>query len=128
MSWTVFYYLQTRHQVSLSRKNSRFSIKSYFNIASKEFYAIEADERILVTSGNSFVSFNIVDLLLSLGYIVRGTVRSEKPWLNQVFDTKYGARKFQSVTVSTLDDKGALAAVLDGVSGVFHVVSITLSE
>ncbi|KAL4963384.1 uncharacterized protein BDV14DRAFT_176513 [Aspergillus stella-maris] len=93
-------------------------------MASKESYAIKIGERILVTGANGFIGSNIVDLLLSLGYIVRGTVRSERPWLNEVFEKRHGVEKFEPVTVPTLDDKKAVAAVLDGVSGVVHVVSI----
>ncbi|KAL5332432.1 NAD(P)-binding protein [Aspergillus crustosus] len=92
-------------------------------MASKDSYAIKVGERILVTGANGFVGSNIVDLLISLGYIVRGTVRSERPWLNEVLEKKHGAGKFESVTVPTLDDEKALAAVLDGVSGVVHVAS-----
>ncbi|KAL2828007.1 putative aldehyde reductase [Aspergillus cavernicola] len=92
-------------------------------MASTESYALKVGERILVTGANGFIGSTIIDLLLSLGYIVRGTVRSEKPWLNEVFESKYGAGKFESVNVPNLDDKEALEAVLDGVNGVIHVAS-----
>jgi hypothetical protein len=61
--------------------------------------------------------------LLSLGYIVRGTVRSEKPWLKEIFASKYGAGRFELPIVPTLDDKEILVKALDDVSGVVHVVS-----
>jgi nucleoside-diphosphate-sugar epimerase len=92
-------------------------------MASKESYAIKVGERILVTGANGFVGSSIADFLLSLGFIVRGTVRSERPWLKELFESKYGAGRFELVIVPALDDKEALAAVLDGVSGVVHVVS-----
>lgn len=91
-------------------------------MASQDSYALEVGERILVTGANGFIGSNIVDVLLSLGYIVRGTVRSEKPWLNELFKSKYGAGKFETVNLPTLDDKDALAAALDNVSGIVHVV------
>ncbi|KAL2821413.1 putative aldehyde reductase [Aspergillus cavernicola] len=94
-------------------------------MASKESYALKVGERILVTGANGFIGSNIVDFLLSLGYIVRGTVRSEKPWVNEVFESKYGAGKFEPFIVPNLDDKEAIDAVLKGVSGVVHVASDT---
>lgn len=94
-------------------------------MASKESYALQVGERILVTGANGFIGSNIADVLLSLGYFVRGTVRSEKPWLNEVFEAKYGAGHFESVNVPKLDDKEALRAVMKGISGVIHVVCAT---
>ncbi|KAK5674433.1 hypothetical protein LTS10_012821 [Elasticomyces elasticus] len=98
-------------------------------MASTESYAIRVGERIVVTGANGFVGSNIAYFLLSLGYIVRGTVRSEKPWLVEMFEAKYGAGRFESCVVPVLDDKEALARVLDGVSGVVHVASdVTFSS
>lgn len=91
-------------------------------MTSHDSYALKVGERILVTGANGFIGSNIVDVLLSLGYIVRGTVRSEKPWLNELFESKYGAGKFEIVNLPTLDDKDALAAALESVSGIVHVV------
>ncbi|KAL3480814.1 hypothetical protein BJX99DRAFT_272544 [Aspergillus californicus] len=91
----------------------------------QESYALKIGERVLVTGANGFIGSNVVDVLLSLGYIDRGTVRSEKPWLNELFESKYAAAKFETVIIPTLDDKDALAAVLDGVSGIIHVASDT---
>ncbi|KAK3652916.1 hypothetical protein LTR56_004864 [Elasticomyces elasticus] len=92
-------------------------------MASTESYAIRVGERILVTGANGFIGSNIVDFLLSLGYIVRGTVRSEKSWLTEMFELKYGAGRFESRVVPALDDKEALTTALDSISGVVHVAS-----
>lgn len=93
-------------------------------MASEDSYAIKVGKRIFVTGANSFVGSNIVDHLLSLGYIVRGSVRSERPWLNELFEFKYGAGRFETVIVPTLDDKAHLVTVLSGISGIIHVVSV----
>ncbi|KAK4918208.1 hypothetical protein LTR49_014064 [Elasticomyces elasticus] len=39
-----------------------------------------------------------------------------------MFEAKYGAGRFESCVVPVLDDKEALTKVLDGVSGVVHVI------
>lgn len=93
-------------------------------MASTESYAIEVGKRILVTGANGFIGSVIVDFLLSLGYIVRGTVRSKKPWLEEIFESRYGAGRFELRIVPALDDKEDLARVLEDVSGVIHVVSL----
>ena len=53
--------------------------------------ALQPGDRILVTGANSYLASNIIDLFLSLGYSVRGTIRTEKPWLDRYFTSKYGA-------------------------------------
>uniref|UniRef100_A0A093Y6C6 Aldehyde reductase 2 n=1 Tax=Talaromyces marneffei PM1 TaxID=1077442 RepID=A0A093Y6C6_TALMA len=79
--------------------------------------------RILVTGANGYIASNVVDVLLSLGYLVRGTVREEKPWLVELFESKYGSGTFETVIVPHLDDQEALLKVLDGVSGVVHLAT-----
>ncbi|EED22611.1 hydroxysteroid dehydrogenase, putative [Talaromyces stipitatus ATCC 10500] len=85
--------------------------------------AIQPGSRILVTGANGYIGSHVVDVLLSLGYLVRGTVRSEKPWLNQFFESKYGPGKFETVIVADLGDQEALVGILNGVNGVAHVAS-----
>lgn len=85
--------------------------------------AIPKGSLILVTGANSYIGSNIVDLLLELGYNVRGTIREEKPWLNALFQKRHGQGRFESAIVASLDEAGAFDEVLEGVAGVVHVVS-----
>lgn len=78
---------------------------------------------ILVTGANSYIGSNIVDLLLELGYNVRGTIREKKPWLDTLFEKRHGQGRFESSVVASLDEVGAFDEVLKGVAGVVHVVS-----
>lgn len=50
-----------------------------------------------MTGCNGFIGSHVVDQLLMLGYLVRGTVRELKPWLNEFFDQKYGKVKHPRV-------------------------------
>lgn len=86
--------------------------------------ALQPSAHILVTGANGYIASNVVDVLLSLGYLVRGTVREEKTWLVELFESKYGSGKFETVIVPHLDDQEAVLKVLDGVSGVVHLVCI----
>lgn len=85
---------------------------------------LQPGDRILVTGANGYIASNVVDVLLSLGYLVRGTVREEKPWLVELFESKYGPGKFETAIVPNLDSEEALFEVLGGVSGVVHLVCI----
>lgn len=88
----------------------------------KELYAIQPGARILVTGANGFIGSHVVQQLLSLGYVVRGTVRSQRLWLEELFNSKYGPNRFESVVIPNISDSGALSKPLGGVSGVIHVV------
>lgn len=94
----------------------------------KKPYAIPEGSRVLVTAANSYIGSNIVDHLLELGFQVRGTVRTQKPWLNELFDKKYGAGKFETVIVTGAEVEGAFDGVLDGVAGIVHVVGPSAFE
>jgi nucleoside-diphosphate-sugar epimerase len=94
-------------------------------MASRESYAIKLGKRILVTGANGFISSKVVDFLLSLGYIVRGTVRSEKPWLEEIFEAKYGEERFELHIVLGLVDEEVLVRAIGSVSGIVYVGSIS---
>ena len=78
----------------------------------------------LVTGANGYIGSRIADTLLQLGFRVRGTIRAPKPWLNEMFDKKYGSGMFETVTVANFDDKEAVGSAMKGMAGVIHVVSV----
>jgi len=83
---------------------------------------------VLVTGANGYIASHIIDTLLQEGYSVRGTVRSEKPWLDALFEAKYGSGKFQSMVIPDLTVKEDLEKALDGVTGVIHSVGFYQSQ
>lgn len=90
---------------------------------------IPQNSRILVTGANGFIGSHVVDQLLSLGYLVRGTVRESKPWLNELFDQKYGKGKFETCIVSDLTSEVELKRAVDETTGIIHVVrTISVNE
>ena len=81
---------------------------------------------ILVTGANGFVASHVVDRLLEDGFNVRGTVRSVEKgtWLHQVFGSKYGKGRFETVVVPDMEVNGAFDAAVKGVAGICHTASI----
>ncbi|KAH8693804.1 hypothetical protein BGW36DRAFT_383771 [Talaromyces proteolyticus] len=86
-------------------------------------YIISQGSRILVTGANGYIASHVCDILLGLGYDVRGTVRSEKPWLDSYFEHKYGKGRFEAVVVPSLDSEDTWKAIVQGVSGIAHIAS-----
>jgi len=87
-----------------------------------ERYTLPPGSRILVTGANGYIASHVVNELLSLGYVVRGTVRSPKPWLNEYFEQRYGRNVFETAIMTSFEDRDAIGHVLDGVDGVAHLV------
>lgn len=83
---------------------------------------IPRGSKILVTGANGFIGSHVVDQLLSLGYLVRGTIRKPKPWLNELFDRKYGKGKFETCIVSDLTSGIEWEGAIKEVAGIIHVV------
>lgn len=57
---------------------------------------------------------------------MRGTVRSPKPWLDEMFRERFGRDSYESVILANFEDVDTLAKFMDGVSGVAHVVCVLL--
>lgn len=95
---------------------------SLSNIMS-ELTALPKGSLVLVTGANGYIGSHVANTLLELGYRVRGTVRSDKPWLTELFKNKYGEGVYEQVIVPRLDDPEALEKILTDVAGVASVAS-----
>lgn len=87
-------------------------------------YALPTGSRILVTGANGYIASHVVDKLLEMGYVVRGTVRAPKPWLDEYFEKKYGQNVFETVLAESFSDKSVLEQLMEGVDGVIHLVKL----
>lgn len=87
-------------------------------------YALPPGSRVLVTGANGYIASHVVDTLLRLGYLVRGTVRTPKPWLNKYFEEKYGADVFDTIELSSFDNQSDTEDHLHGIDGIIHLVSL----
>lgn len=87
-----------------------------------EDYAIPKGSTVLVTGANGYLASHVVDILLEIGFKVRGTVRSKKPWLDKLFEQRHGQQQYQSIVVPDLAAEGAYVQAMRGVAAVVHVV------
>jgi nucleoside-diphosphate-sugar epimerase len=81
-------------------------------------------ETILVTGASGFVAANIIKELLTSGYAVKGTVRSDSSG-NKVKEAhaEYAGDKLSTVIVSDIVAPGAFDKAVEGVDGIFHTAS-----
>lgn len=81
--------------------------------------------QVLVTGANGFIGSHIIDQILSLGYLVRGTVRDpqKSEWVQAYFDQKYGTGKFSLVQVKDFTQAGCFDDAVKGCAGFAHVAS-----
>ncbi|KAL6690475.1 hypothetical protein J3F84DRAFT_353374 [Trichoderma pleuroticola] len=86
-------------------------------------YAIPPGGLVLVTGANGYIASHVVDVLLELGYNVRGTVRQEKPWLDRFFEERYGKGRYESIVVPAMEEEDAFASAAKGTAGIIHVAT-----
>lgn len=88
----------------------------------KTQYTFPPGSTVLVTGANAYIGSHVINILLGLGYRVRGTVRTPRPWLNEYFDACYGKGLFETILITDISDHSAFDNALTGVSGVVHMV------
>ena len=71
--------------------------------------AIAPGSLVLVTGANGFIASHVADQLMQAGYRVRGTSRdtTKTQWIQELFDKRYGAGKFEAVVVKDMAEEGA---------------------
>ncbi|KAF6808326.1 aldehyde reductase ii [Colletotrichum musicola] len=85
--------------------------------------ALPKGSTVLVTGANGYIGSQVVNSLLEQGIRVRGTVRSPKPWLDELFQSKYGKDQYESIVLTNFEDEEQISRAFDGVSGIAHVAS-----
>jgi nucleoside-diphosphate-sugar epimerase len=81
-------------------------------------------ETILVTGASGFVAANIIKELLTAGYSVKGTVRSESSAAKvKKAHAEYAGNNLSLVIVPDIADPGAFDEAVEGVDGVLHTAS-----
>lgn len=85
-------------------------------MSSPTTFIVPSGSLVLVTAANSYIGAHVVDMLLELGYKVRGTVRSfqKSRWLLDLFDDKYGKGTFDLVVVEDMAADGAYKNAIKG--------------
>jgi nucleoside-diphosphate-sugar epimerase len=85
-------------------------------------YVVTPGSKVLVTGANGYIASHIIKVLLGLGYLVRGTVRTPMPWLTEYFEEECGPGLFELVLVSDFQEPDAFKRSVKGVTGIIHVV------
>jgi nucleoside-diphosphate-sugar epimerase len=85
-------------------------------------HIVPPGSKVLVTGANGYIASHIIKVLLDLGYLVQGTVRTPMPWLTEYFEKRYGSGRFELIVVSDFQQSDAFDESVKGVSGVIHVV------
>ncbi|CAP99574.1 hypothetical protein E8E15_006409 [Penicillium rubens] len=84
-------------------------------------HIVPPGSKVLVTGANGYIASHIIKVLLDLGYLVQGTVRTPMPWLTEYFEKRYGSGRFELIVVSDFQQSDAFDESVKGVSGVIHV-------
>ncbi|KAJ5900145.1 NAD(P)-binding protein [Penicillium taxi] len=85
--------------------------------------ALPIGSLVLVTGANGYIASHVVDQLLSFGYNVRGTVRAPKPWLNDLFEQKFGSGRFETVIIENLSNEELFHEACFDVDGILHTAA-----
>jgi nucleoside-diphosphate-sugar epimerase len=117
-----------RQQEEQNQSTIDFVLKTTINHStmSQREYALPRGSTVVVTGANGYIGSHVVDQLLELGFHVRGTIRSEKPWLDRLFEERHGKGQYESVIVPRMDVPGALDEAVKGATGLIHVVCYSL--
>jgi uncharacterized protein YbjT (DUF2867 family) len=90
----------------------------------KDTFALKCDSNVLVTGANGYIASHVANELLKLGYRVKGTVREPKPWLDKMFNDRYGPNRYASAVLHSYDNVGKIRDILEGVEAIIHLVRI----
>ena len=92
--------------------------------------AIPNGSLVLVTGANGFIGSHVVDQFLAASYRVRGTVRSESKgaWVQELFDKKYGPKKFEIAIVPDMTKPGAFDEAMKGILLLVHLSTTTIDN
>lgn len=85
-------------------------------------YVVSPGSIVLVTGANGYIASHTINVLLELGYIVRGTTRTAMPWLKDYFSKQWGPNRFDIVLVPEFHRPDAFDDCVQGVSGIIHIV------
>lgn len=90
----------------------------------KDTTAWKPDSVVLVTGANGYIASHVVNELLKIGYRVKGTVREPKPWLNKMFDNRYGPDRFILTVLHDFNNVGKIRETMEGADAIIHLVCI----